>query len=47
MFVKYVGAYAKRKAMRRSVCGYPRLSLLTSKDPIHFGYLNTKLNLVL
>jgi hypothetical protein len=29
------------------LCGYPRLLLLISKDPIQIGYQNTKLKLVL
>jgi hypothetical protein len=41
-----VGAYTKRKATI-GLCGYSRLLLLISKDPIQIGYQDMKLKLVL
>jgi len=41
--VKYAGAYTRRLCLK--VCGYPKCTLLTYKDPNLFWYLNFKLNL--
>jgi hypothetical protein len=46
MVVKYMWVSTQRERPQYGMCGYPRLLVLISKDPI-LGYQNTKLKLVL